>query len=92
MQKTIFFSGQSLATVGVYLEQEFFSHGCVFLTSIETLVFIYDGPNLKMSLFISCSQLYVALSRVRSPQNLKLFQPQESKSGKTINVVYREVL
>ena len=42
---------------------------------------------LQTSFIISCSQLYVALSRVRSPQNLKLFQPQESKSGKTVCVI-----
>ena len=58
--------GQTMKHVGIYLQQDFFSHG----------------------------QLYVALSRVQSPQNLKIYRPNEGdkKSYETTNVVFKEVL
>ena len=58
--------GQTMKHVGIYLQQDFFSHG----------------------------QLYVALSRVQSPQNLKIYRPYEGdkKSHETTNVVFKEVL
>ena len=60
--------GQTLRHVGIYLEQDFFSHG----------------------------QLYVAMSRVQSINNLKIFKQSEEsmKEGrkKMTNVVFQEVL
>ena len=59
--------GQTLRDVGIYLEQDFFSHG----------------------------QLYVAMSRVQSAKNLKIFKPleeQRQEVTKMTNVVYKEVL
>ena len=91
MQKHILFRSKSGNSGGVLRARVFFAWVRILNKYSNTGFFIYSF-DLKMFLFISCSQLYVALSRVRSPQNLKLFQPQESKSGKTINVVYREVL
>ena len=58
--------GQTMKHVGIYLQQDFFGHG----------------------------QLYVALTRVQNPSNLKLYRPNETKtkSYQTTNVVYKEVL
>ena len=58
--------GQTLKHVGIYLQQDFFSHG----------------------------QLYVALSRVQSPQNLKIYRPNATDKNdyQTTNVVFKEVL
>ena len=58
--------GQTLKNVGIYLQQDFFCHG----------------------------QLYVALSRVQSPKNLKIYRPHEAdkKTYQTTNVVFKEVL
>ena len=58
--------GQTLKHVGIYLQQDFFSHG----------------------------QLYVALSRVQSPQNLRIYRPHDADKNtcETTNVVFKEVL
>jgi len=60
--------GQTLRTVGLYLEEPIFGHG----------------------------MLYVALSRVGAPSDLKIFAVDDEHSGqksnRTLNIVYPEVL
>ena len=58
--------GQTLSRVGIYLGQDFFSHG----------------------------QLYVAISRVGSPNRIRLAirKTDDLPDGATANVVYKEIL
>lgn len=56
--------GQTLQYLGVYLKNNIFSHG----------------------------QLYVALSRVGSPFNIKVILPEENSPNTMNNIVFRSVL
>ena len=51
----------------------------------------YVGINLQTSVF-SHRQLYVVFSRCTSPLNISVLLPEQSQeSGRTLNIVYKEV-
>ncbi|XP_071943821.1 uncharacterized protein [Antedon mediterranea] len=56
--------GQTLNRIGIFLDQQFFTHG----------------------------QLYVSLSRVGHPDNIKIYNPHAVIRNQVSNIVYKEVL
>ena len=51
----------------------------------------YVGIDMKLSVFIH-GQFYIAVSRVRSVENIKVIWDEKLEDGVTKNVVYPEIL